>query len=144
MHKPYMPNEEFHVSADKNKLNIDIIFQFLNSDAYWSKGRLRSTVEKSITNSLCFGVYDVKNNQAGFARVITDYAVYAYILDLFIVTSHRGKGLGKLLMKEILSNPDTTMVKNWALATRDAHDLYRKFGFSNVTNAERLMSMTKE
>ena len=137
-----MDQSSFHVSTDKNKLNIDLIFNFLNKEAYWTKNRSRNTIEKSIENSLCFGVYDNENNQVGFARIITDYAVYAYILDLFMVSSHRKQGLGKLLISQMLSNPDLIMVKKWALATRDAHDLYRKFGFSNVTNPERLMSMT--
>jgi N-acetylglutamate synthase-like GNAT family acetyltransferase len=138
-----MIQHEFYISNDKNKLNVELIFEFLNSEAYWSKGRPRNIIEKSIKNSLCYGIYDSKNNQVGFARVITDFAVYAYILDLFIINSHRGQGLGKQLIKEILSDPISSMVKNWSLATRDAHELYRQFGFSNVSNPERLMSMSR-
>ncbi len=137
-----MDRTSFHISTDKKKLDVDLIFDFLNKEAYWSKERSRETVEKSIQNSHCYGVYDNDNNQVGFARIITDFAVYAYILDLFVISSHRGLGLGQLLVKEMLSDPDLRQVKKWALATRDAHDLYKKFGFSNVTNPERLMSMT--
>jgi N-acetylglutamate synthase-like GNAT family acetyltransferase len=137
-----MDQASFHVPTDKNKLNFDLISNYLNNEAYWSKNRSRNTIEKSIENFLCYGVYDSENNQVGFARVITDYAVYAYLLDLFIVSSHRKQGLSKLLITQMLSNPDLEMVKKWVLATRDAHDFYRKFVFSNVTNPERLMSMT--
>jgi GNAT superfamily N-acetyltransferase len=137
-----MDQSSFHVSTDKKKLNIDLIFEFLNKEAYWSPNRSRETVEKSIENSLCFGVYDKENNQVGFARIITDYSIYAYICDLFVISSYRRLGLGKLLVKEMLRNPDLSLVKNWSLATRDAHELYKKFGFINITNPERLMSRT--
>ena len=111
-----MDQASFHVSTDRNKLNIDLIFNFLKKEAYWSKNRSKNTIEKSIENSLCYGVYANENNQVGFARIITDFAVYAYILDLFIVSSHRKQGLGKLLITQMLSNPDLIMVKKWALA----------------------------
>lgn len=139
-----MDKASFHVSTDKNKLNIDLIFNFLNKDAYWSRTRSYETVTKSIENSLCYGIYNNENSQVGFARVITDYAVYAYILDLFIIESYRRQGLGKQLMKDILYDPVSKMVRNWSLATRDAHGLYRQFGFANILNPERHMSMTRD
>lgn len=96
-------------------------------------------VEKSIRHSFCFAVFDSQDQQVGFARVITDHAVYAYILDLFILESQRGQGLGKMLMRSILSHAELHSVQKWTLATRDAHSLYAQYGFVQVSKPEKLM-----
>ena len=98
-------------------------------------------MERAIANSLPFGLYDADGKQAGFARVISDCATFAYIADVFVDASHRGKGLGKLLMRTIMSHPDLQGLRRWSLATRDAHGLYRQFGFSELAHPERFMEI---
>lgn len=115
------------VSTDKSKLQINVIHNFLK-DAYWSKNIPKEYVGKSIEHSLCYGVY-CDNKQVGFARVITDYVALAYIADVFIVEEHSGKGLSKWLMECLLANPELQSVRGWSLKTKDAHGLYKKFGF---------------
>jgi len=119
----------FYISTDKSKLDLEIISDFLSNRSYWAKGRSKETIEKSIENSLCFGVYDLENRQVGFARVISDYAVFAWLLDVFILENQRGKGLGRLLMTEIINHKSLQGLKRCGLGTKDAHSLYEKFGF---------------
>ena len=130
------------VSADKTLLDLDRVYDYLTNQSYWAAGRERIVFDKSIEHSLCFGLYNTGNGQVGFARVITDFAVYAYILDLFILEPHRGKGLGKMLMAFMTEFPDLKLVKKWTLATRDAHGLYEQFGFTALKNPERQMERT--
>jgi GNAT superfamily N-acetyltransferase len=134
-----MNNTGFYISCDKTKLDIALIHEFLSKQSYWAENRERAIVEKSIEHSLCFGVYAVNGEQARFARVVTDFAVYAYIMDLFIIGQYRGQGLGKLLMAEIINNPDLQLVKRWTLGTKDAHGLYKQFGFVPVAKPGRWM-----
>jgi GNAT superfamily N-acetyltransferase len=131
----------FYISTDKSKLDVEIIFDYLSNQSYWAKGRSIETIEKSIENSLCFGVYDNTNNQVGFARVVSDRAVFAWLMDVFILPSFQGKGLGKLLMASIMSCKDLQEVKKWGLGTKDAHGLYRKFGFTTVSKPENMMEL---
>lgn len=127
----------FSISTDKSKLDISIIHNFLKS-SYWAENVLRVTVEKSIKNSLCFGIYE-NNKQVGFARVISDYATSALLKDVFILESYRGQGLGKWLIKYILAYPELQDVPKWLLGTKDAHELYRRYGFQNLTAPETIM-----
>ena len=129
---------KYYISTDKSKLNITLIHEFLDKKSYWANGRSLAAIKKSIDNSLCFGVY-LNDKQVGFARVITDYAVFAYILDVFILEEHRKQGLGKLLMKKITEYPELQCLKRWGLATNDAHELYRKYGFKNLSHPEYMM-----
>lgn len=115
-------------STDKNKINTDYTHQFISS-CYWAKNRSLLTIEQSIENSLCYGVYSNKQ-QIGFARIITDFTTCALLCDIFIDKQWQGKGVGKQLLEIILSAPLTTNVKFWCLATRDAHNLYKKFNFN--------------
>ncbi|MDO8993307.1 GNAT family N-acetyltransferase [Daejeonella sp.] len=131
--------KHFYVSTDKTKLDIDLIVDFLNYESYWAKTRNKATIEKSIMNSVCFGIFDQENRQVGFARVITDFAVFAWILDVFILQEYQGKGLGKLLMQEIMSHHDLSGIKRWGLGTKDAHGLYQKFGFKSLSNPNEMM-----
>ena len=121
--------EDFVISTDKSKLDIQTIYKYLCERSYWAKGRTLETVRKSIDNSLCFGMYDHDHRIVGFGRVVTDYAVFAYILDVFILEEHRGNGLGKKLVDYITNFPELKDIKRWQLATADAHGLYERFGF---------------
>ena len=126
-----------HVSTDKTKLNVPFIQHFLK-DIYWAAGRTIEEVQTTIDSSFCFGIY-LDNEQIGFARVITDYVVFAYMMDVFIDEAHRGKGYSSILIEAMMKEPKLQQVKIWRLATRDAHDVYEKFGFKLLAHPERMM-----
>lgn len=125
------------ISKDKTRLNVPYIQQFL-SGVYWAKGRSIDEVQTTIEHSECYGVY-LDGNQIGFARLVTDLAVFAYVMDVFIEEGHRGKGYSSLLMKTIMEDPALQNVKIWRLATTDAGFLYSKFGFTPLAHPEKLM-----
>jgi len=125
------------VSTDKNKLDIPFIQHFLK-DIYWAAGRTMEEVQTSIDHSFCFGIY-LDEKQIGFARVITDYVVFAYMMDVFITEEHRGKGYSSILIDAMMKEPQLKQVKIWRLATADAHFLYEKFGFRLLAKPERMM-----
>ncbi|MBF9253310.1 GNAT family N-acetyltransferase [Pontibacter sp. 172403-2] len=129
----------FYITTDKDQLDIDLIVDFLQNKSYWASARNRETIERSINNSFCFGVFDENRKQVAFARVITDFAVYAWLLDVFVLEEYRGKSLGKLLMQNVFSHPDLQGLKRWGLATNNAHSLYKKFGFTSLSNPEIMM-----
>lgn len=118
-------------------LDIPMISEFLRN-AYWSIGRTEEQVRHSIQNSICFGVY-IDENQIGFARVITDKTIFAYVMDVFVLPEFRGNGYSINLMKYILKESDLLHVEKWFLATKDAHDLYRKFGFLPIKHPDKLL-----
>lgn len=132
-----------HISTDKSKLDLHLIHDFLSNQSYWAKGRSIDTVQESIDNSLCFGVY-VNNQQVGFARVVTDYSVFAWIMDVFILPDFRGKGLGKKLMNAIMTHDKLQNLQRWGLATKDAHGLYKQFGFNPLNNPQNVMAIVNE
>jgi GNAT superfamily N-acetyltransferase len=125
------------VSDDKTKLDIELVHKFL-STSYWAEGRTIEDVKKSIEHSICFGVYK-DGKQIGFARVLTDCTVFAYLMDVFILEEFRGNGFSKLLLKTIFEDDRFKSVKKWMLATKDAHSLYTQFGFEKIKNPDRLM-----
>lgn len=125
------------ISTDKKRIDLTFIHGYLTR-SYWSKGISIDKVEKAINNSLCFSVYD-DGKQVGFARVTTDYTLFAYIADLFIIEEYRGKGLSKKLMSEIVNHNELKNIRAWMLATRDAHGLYEKFGFKKIEEPEKYM-----
>lgn len=129
------------VSTDKSRLNVVAIHAYL-TNSYWAKGRTMETVQKSIDNSLCFGVY-VDDEQVGFARVVSDLTIFAYIMDVFIFPQHQGNGYGKRLMEAIMSSEDLVDVDNWFLRTMDAQGLYSQFGFEELQYPERSMAKRK-
>jgi len=133
---------QYYISTDTSKLNKKIIADFLQNESYWANKRSIDTIEKSIANSLCFGVYTYHEQQIGFARVVSDFAVFAWIMDLFILKEHRKKGLGKLLMEEIINHPNLQNLQRWGLGTNDAHGLYQKFGFRIIAKPELMMEKT--
>ncbi len=131
---------DFLVSTDRARLDLDVVHGFL-TNCYWAKGIPRSIVARSIDHSLCFGVYDAEGVQVGFARVVTDFATVAYLGDVFVLESHRGRGLSKWLMECITVHPALQGLRRWILLTRDAHGLYSQFGFAPVKAPERYMEL---
>jgi N-acetylglutamate synthase-like GNAT family acetyltransferase len=131
----------FTISTDPSKLDVDAIHGYL-SRAYWSEGIPRHLVERSLSNSLCFGLFDGRN-QIGLARIITDRATYAYLCDVYVLEEYRGKGLGIWLMERVMSHPDLQGLRRFSLATRDAHGLYRKFGFAELEKPQSQMEIKK-
>jgi GNAT superfamily N-acetyltransferase len=131
---------EFVISTDRTRLDLDAIHRFL-TNCYWAKGIPREVVARSIEQSLCFGVYDGSGAQVGFARVISDFATIAYVGDVFVLDTHRGRGLGKWLMESITRHPALQNLRRWILTTRDAHGLYAQVGFRPVQSPERFMEL---
>ncbi len=124
------------ISTDKTKLNIPLIHSFLDQLSYWAQGRSVAVVEKSMKHSLCFGVY-ADAEQVGFARLVTDYATFAWLCDVFIVDAHRGNGLSKWLVECVTAHPELENIRRFVLATRDAHELYRRYGaFQTLPNPD--------
>jgi GNAT superfamily N-acetyltransferase len=121
-------NGLYKITTDISKLDVNLIHQFLCEESYWAKGIPKKIVEKSIANSLCFGLF-YKDAQVGFARLVTDKATFAYLADVFIINEHRGNGLGKWLMKTIHEHPELQNLRRWILTTKDAHGLYEQFGW---------------
>jgi GNAT superfamily N-acetyltransferase len=131
---------EFLISTDPARLDLNVIHEFL-TNCYWAKGIPRDLVARSIEHALCFGVYDGNRAQVAFARVISDFATIAYIGDVFVLETFRGRGLGKWLMECITSHPALQNLRRWILTTRDAHGLYSQVGFIPVKAPERFMEM---
>jgi N-acetylglutamate synthase-like GNAT family acetyltransferase len=132
---------QYEITCDRARLDIDAIYGFL-SQAYWSTGIPRAVVERAIDNSLCFGVFH-QGQQVGLARVITDKATFAYLADVYILPEHRGKGLSRRLMERVIQHPDLQGLRRFLLATRDAHELYAKFGFKPLAAPDRIMEIHK-
>ena len=130
----------YEVSTDKQRLDIGLIHQFLSEESYWAKNIPRDVVERSIENALCFAAYDGRE-LAAFARVVTDYAVFAYIGDVFVLPKHRGHGVAKMIMEAIRAHPQLQGLRRWHLLTRDAHNLYRQYGFRDLENPARHMEI---
>jgi GNAT superfamily N-acetyltransferase len=118
---------DYSISTDKARLNLDTIYGYLSHSSYWAQGRSLAVVQESVEHSLCFGVY-AGAQQVGFARVVTDYATFAWLCDVFILESHQGQGLGKWLIECIVAHPQLRDLRIFLLATRDAHELYRRYG----------------
>ncbi|HEY8102322.1 MAG TPA: GNAT family N-acetyltransferase [Burkholderiaceae bacterium] len=127
----------FRISTNQDELDIPLIHRFLSEESYWKKGVSLEIVRKSLAHSMCFGGY-IGDKQIAFGRVITDYADFGYLRDVFVLKEHRGKGYGKLIVQEILSHPELCGV-NFMLGTEDAHSLYEQFGFTAVPDPKRLM-----
>jgi len=124
-------DEMYTITTDNSKLDVNLIHRYLSEESYWAKGIPRHVVERSIANSLCFGLF-YKDEQVGFARLITDKATFAYLADVFIIQKHQGKGLGKWLMQTIQLHPDVQNLRRWLLTTKDAHGLYEQVGWTKI------------
>ncbi len=130
--------DEYSISTDRPRLNIELIHEYLSKTSYWATGRSLDVVQRSIENSLAFGVYK-GSEQVGFARVVTDFATFAWIADVFVLPEHRGRGLSKWLMEVMLAHPQLQGFRRWVLSTKDAHGLYERFGFIKLHRPERWM-----
>jgi len=131
--------DNFTISTDPARLNVDAICDFLTR-AYWALGRPRERTERALNNSLVFGLYDGEK-QIGLARVVSDYAIFAYLCDVFIHEDYRAHGLGKWLIETVMSHPDLQGLRRWTLATRDAHELYRQFGWDDLQSPDKWMEI---
>jgi GNAT superfamily N-acetyltransferase len=130
------------ITTNPSRLDLGVIHGFLTC-SYWAAGIPRETVARSMRHSLCFGAYE-GGHQVGFARVISDYATFAYVADVFVLESHQGREIGKQLMECIMTHPALQGLRVWTLFTRDAHGLYRQFGFQDAVHPERLMERRAE
>ncbi|MEX0290796.1 MAG: GNAT family N-acetyltransferase [Flavobacteriaceae bacterium] len=133
---------EFSISTDKKRLDLDKIYTFISRETYWGHGRSEKEFQTTVDNSFCFGMYDGQGEQIGFARVVTDYVVFAYLMDVVIFKPYQGQGFGKALMKAIMEHEALEKIKTFALKTKDAKSLYTKFGFKSLCKSE--MWMTKD
>lgn len=131
---------EFVISTDRERLSLDVVHGFL-TNCYWAKCIPLEVVARSIEHSLCFGVYEDRGRQVGFARVVSDFATVAYLGDVFVLESHRGRGLSKWLMECVTEYPALQNLRRWILLTSDAHGLYSQFGFTPVQAPERYMEL---
>lgn len=127
--------------TDRARIDLDLVAGFLADEAYWSKGLPRPVLQRALANSLPIGLYAPDGRMAGFARLVTDYAVFAYLRDVFVVPAHRGHGLSVWLAREIRTHPALVTVTTWMLATRDAHAVYARAGFVPVPHPEYYMSV---
>ena len=134
-------SDQYEISTDRSRLDVTLIHDFLRS-SYWAERIPRAIVERSIERSLCFGAF-LDGRQVGFARVISDFATFAYLADVFVVPAHRGRGIAKLLMRAIVEHSDLQGLRRILLATRDAHGLYAQFGFQPLTHPDYFMSVHK-
>jgi GNAT superfamily N-acetyltransferase len=130
------------VSTDRDRLDRELIHRFLSRESYWALGVARETVDRAIERSLPFGLY-ADGTQVGFARAVTDAATFAWIADVFVIRSHRGRGLGRRLVEAVLAHPDVRDARNVLLGTADAHRLYESFGFEPLSRPERYLNLRR-
>ena len=129
---------DYLISTDRSRLDLELIHDFISNQSYWGQGRTVEVVQRALDNSLNFGLYSGAR-QVGFARVVTDYATFAWVADLFMIEEYRGRGLSQWLMEVMLAHPQLQGFRRWVLATKDAHSLYARFGFIPLHRPERWM-----
>jgi GNAT superfamily N-acetyltransferase len=137
---------EYTVSTDVKDIDRELVFRFLHDDAYWSEGLPREIFERSLAGSLCFSAFagdPSERRQVGFARVVTDRATFAWLCDVFVLAEHRGRGVARRLMDAVMAHPDLAAVRNFMLATRDAHGLYARYGFAPLAEPARWMAIRR-
>jgi GNAT superfamily N-acetyltransferase len=132
---------EYFISSDPKKMDISFVHDWLANESYWCKGIPYAIVERTISHSLCFGVYHQNGEQVGFGRVVTDYTTFAWVTDVFIIEAHRRRGLSRELMNCILEHPELRLVRRWLLGTDLAHGLYRKLGFEDLDHPENFLTL---
>jgi N-acetylglutamate synthase-like GNAT family acetyltransferase len=135
--------DAFSISTDKSKLQLDIVQDYLANRSYWAQGIPMEIVQRSVENSIAFGVY-LEDKQIGFCRVTSDLSTFAYLADVFILEEYRGNGLSKWLMECVLAHPDLQNLRRWVLATYDAHGLYTQFGFGPLDKPQNFMQIKKD
>lgn len=129
---------EYRITEDPAAIESEVLHRWLSEESYWARGRTRDTVERSLANSMCFGALH-DDELVGFARVVTDRATFAWLCDVFVTPAHRGRGVGSALVAAAVGHPDLAGLQRMVLATADAHDLYRRFGFENLDRPDRWM-----
>lgn len=132
--------DDYCISTDRSKLDVDAIHNFLSTQSYWCQNIPFEKVKKSVDNSLNFGLY-YKDQQIGFARIVSDFSTMAYLGDVYVIPEHRGKGLSKWMMQVIMSHPELQGLRRWMLLTADAHGLYKQFGWKEIANPDRYMEV---
>lgn len=132
--------DQFCISTDKSRLDIDAVHEFLSTKAYCCLNIRKAKVQDAIQNSMCFGVY-LNEKQIGFARIISDFSTIAYLGDVYILEEYRGNGLSKWLMETIMNHPDLQGLRRWILLTGDAHGLYRQFGWTDIADPTKWMEL---
>lgn len=130
--------DNYLLTTDASLFDTDTLYHFISDQSYWSRGIPRATFERSLQHSLCFGLFQ-DETQIGFARVVSDFATFAYLGDVFVHQNHRGRGLSKWMIDCVLSHPDLRGLRRWMLATRDAHELYKQFGFTELKAPGKFM-----
>lgn len=130
--------KEFRISTDIREMDVDLVHEYLSKQSYWAKGRGKEEVIKSMENSICFAVFD-GNAQIGFARLVTDYVVFAWLMDVFVINEYKNKGVGRFLMDFIMNLPEIKEVNGFGLRTKDAHGFYIKYGFHQISEPETWM-----
>ena len=133
--------ERFEISTDRERMDIDAIHRFLTTEAYWAKNRTIEQTRTAFENSLTFGAY-TDGRLAGFGRVVSDCATFAYVGDVFVLEEFRGRGVGKMIIQAMVDHPLLQELRRWVLATKDAHSLYEQYGFSSLRFPERWMERT--
>jgi GNAT superfamily N-acetyltransferase len=141
MSAPHSTRDRYTITTDPARLDVDAIHAYL-ARSYWAEGIPRELVQRSIDNSLCFGLFDGMR-QVGFARVITDRATFAYLCDVYVLEEHRGAGLGKWLIETVMSHPEVQGLRRWMLMTRDAHGLYAQHGFTPLAKPPACMELAR-
>jgi len=131
------------ISTDKAELDLPLIHRFLSTQAYWSQGIPEETVARAVAGSLCFGGYIESVGQVAFARVVSDFATFAYLADVFVLQEHRGRGYSKALVAEVMAHPQLQGLRRFMLATSDAHGLYTQYGFATPAKPQTLMEVSK-
>lgn len=138
---------QYVVSSDSKHVDRELVWRFLHDEAYWSLGVPREIVERAIDASICFSAFggepETGAAQVGFARVVTDKATFAWLCDVFVLPDHRGKGVAKQLMDAVMSHPELQGLRNVMLATRDAHGLYARYGFTPLAEPARWMAIRR-
>lgn len=129
----------FYISTDRSKMDVNFIHDYLCNRSYWAKGRTLESVKRSLEHSVCLSAFTREGKQIGFARFVTDYVVFAWVMDVFVIDGYQGKGIGKSLIQHILDYPGMDQVKGIGLRTNDAHALYQKFGFGEILDTETWM-----
>lgn len=132
--------DDYEISDDRARLDLEVIHKFLATESYWAQGRPLEKVRRTIDNSISFGLY-LGDQQIGFARVVTDYATFAWLADVFVLDEFRGRGLAKWLVEVVLSHPQLQGLRRWLLATKDAQGLYRRYGFTDLDGAVGWMEL---
>lgn len=130
----WINEDKFTITVDKGKIDLSKLHRYLTEEAYWSIGIPFHIVKKAVENSVCFSIISPSQEFVGFARMITDNATFGYLADVFVLDEYQGKGLGKWLIRVIMSYPEFKMLRNWLLYTKDAHSLYEKYGWQNIKN----------